>query len=193
LQPLVFTITENKYPLKQRWTLRHSYPYAEHSSPSFYFRPLQALSKYWSEMFLKQQTWFYRMYFSLTDFLNLLTITWDCKRNILVSKKRRYWNTLLDLHLVTSLLYMIRAIQLFVTLIISSSGSSSFLQKCAFHIVGLSCGLYLLLYRIMYAHKTSELICLVNTAFAFEQDYLYGKLLRLLWCKNYKKVYLNTD
>jgi len=133
------------------------------------------------------------MYFSLTDFLNLLTITWDCKRNILVSKNQRYWSSFLDLHLVSSLFYILRAIHLFVTLIASSSGSSFFLQNCAFHIVGLSCGLYLLLYRIMYAHKTSELICLLNTAFAFDDDYLYGKLLRLLWIKNnFLKMYLRN-
>jgi len=128
-------------------------------------------------MFLERQTWFFRIYFTLTDFFNLLTITWDSKRNVLLFRNQRYWNKLIYFHLCSSYIYVIRATYLFLTTIISKTESSSFLQNCAFHITGLSCVWYMLLYRTMYTHKASDLICLVNTAFAFEQDYLNGKSL----------------
>jgi len=127
-------------------------------------------------MFLESQIWFYDMYFTLTDFFKLLTITWDPNQKVLLFKNQRYWNSFIYAHLLSTIVYMIRATYLFLPLIMVRTSLSSSLHDICFHIGGLSCGWYLLLYRIMYTHRTSDLVCLINTIFSFEEGYISGKL-----------------
>jgi len=126
-------------------------------------------------MFLRQQFYFYKIYFRLADFFKLLPITWDSSQNIFKLKNAKLRRLLIRILLASNFLYMIRATFVFAVVASNTHNSPGFLVNIVFHILGLGVSLYLLLYRCLYTFTVHDIIQLMHAMIKLEDDKLCSK------------------
>jgi len=123
------------------------------------------------EMFLKNQFFFFRVYFKIMDRMNCIIFTWNPKLEYF--EMSRSLSTKIISHALIVFQFMCLCAATYVFLIIKMKGLST--VSLAFHLLAITATCYLLLFRCVYITKSKELVCFLNIAILLEKRVFSSK------------------
>jgi len=133
--------------------------------------PLKPATK--TEMFLRSQFFFYKIYFDLLDRSNSLIFTWNPEKECFEMNKSLVPKKVSYISICLNLIYLVSACYVFLMLRLKGTETSTI--SIAFHIMVLVGTFYCFLWRSLYFIKASELICIMNKIILFEKLHLQSK------------------
>jgi len=122
------------------------------------------------KMFLKNQFFFYRLYFKIMDRMNCIVFTWNPKLEYFEMSQSLLTKRVSHVLIVFHFLYLCVATYVFVA--IKMRGQST--MSLAFHLPFLIANWYSLLFRSFYTTKANELVCLFNSAILLEKHHIHS-------------------